>query len=60
MKKLESGHYEYTIEELEKLQLTPHQERLLFGASLSEIKKHRKTLVTWHRVGDIFDNQNSA
>lgn len=53
MKTLKSGHYEYTIEELEKLNFTPHQERLLFGAPLSEIKKHRKTLVTWHKVDTI-------
>ena len=54
MKKLASGHYEYFIEDLEKLQYSEAQQTLLFGAPLSEIKKNRKTLVTWHKVEGIF------
>ncbi len=53
MKKLESGHFEYTIEELEKLDLTNYQQVMFFGAPLFEIKKHRKTLVTWYKVHEI-------
>ena len=51
---LEVGQYQYTIEELEVMNIPETDQFLLFGAPLSEIKKVRKSITTWVKVESIF------
>ena len=51
---LEVGNHQYTIEELEAMNIPETDQFLLFGAPISEIKKVRKSITTWIKLESIF------
>ena len=57
MKKLETGHYEYTVDELRdiciKKCIDPENQILLFGTTLDQLEEQKTNLKTWFKLEDL-------
>lgn len=57
MKQLQTGHYEYTVDELRdiciKKCIDPTHQILLFGATLDQLEEQKTNLKTWTKLEDL-------